>query len=135
MVKITQGIRKVDGGGLHPSTDPAIDHAGNGIGLKCNPWSSGEDRGEHRRSGGIAAHAEHDVGAMFTQQAHAGQDAEGKLGGGRQLGREADAIELADLDQVQGKAGGRHEASFQAARGADKANLRRVALHQLARYS
>ena len=125
---------EVDGGGLDALADEAIGEAGYRVRLKGhrgNPEAQG--RG-HRRAGGVAAHAEDDVGLEVADQLVARPHAEGQAEQGAQAGKPGDVLELADIDQFQLEAGFGNQARLHAARRADKEDLGRVAGDQLARH-
>ena len=78
-------------------------------------------RGQHRRSGDVAAHAEDGGGAADTAVATDRGDGQAAERGDRLA--QADAVESADLDLLQVEPRGRHQLGFHAVLGADKGDV------------
>ena len=99
---------------------------GKAFGSKASVGMLAKNRGAHRRSGGVAADADDDVGAEVAQQLAAADKAERQIEQGASLGCQRNVLELANLDQLQRISRLRNQARFQAARRADEENLRAV---------
>ena len=95
-------------------------NAGNYVRLEGHQRDVEHRTGEHRGAGGVSADAHDDIGTEVAD------DLRGLRDGARQVEEslesccEADAIERADGDQFERKAGGGDDAGFHAARGSDK---------------
>jgi len=83
-----------------------------------------EQRGrEHQRSRRVAAHAQHDVGAVAAQDAGRFEERARQPCQPAQQAPQAHALETADGHQLEREAGRRHQPGFQAARRADEHRL------------
>ena len=114
IAEISQRRSKIDRGGADPLADQPVGQAGHGIRFKGQSGHAPQQCRQHRRPGSISTHTDHHLRLPAAQQPHAVQDAARQRDQGLELGGQADAVELADIDELEGIAGLRHQARFHA---------------------
>ena len=126
------GLLEVNRGGLGHGSNHAIGEAGNDIGF--------EDRATavpRRAAASMAGPEAYPPTPMTTSgrksamMLQAAAMAVGRAVSGLEAGGQADAVELADIDQAQPKTGLRHQAGFDSALGADEDDVGAVAVPEL----
>ena len=88
-------------------------------------------RRQHRRAGGVSAHADHHVRREFIQHPSCIPDGARKVEGRFQASSQADIFQRAYADELQGKSRGGNQAVLDATRGSYEQNFRVVTFFQL----
>jgi len=114
---------EVYGSGGNDAGDEAVGESGDDVGLEGQSRDAMANGGEHRWTRGVASDADDDIRLEIANHAAGGPQ------GSRQIehcpcpGREADILKGANFYEIEGKAGLRHEAGFNAASGSNKENF------------
>ena len=108
--KNRDGRSKIDGGRADPLPDQPVGQAGHSVWFKRQSRHAPHQRRQHRRPGSIAAHPDHHLRLPAAQKTHAVHNAARECNQRLELGSQADAVKLADIDEFQGEPGLRHQA-------------------------
>jgi len=109
MAKILRGGREVHCRRVDALANEPVGEAGNCIGLEGQRGNAQQLRGQHGRTGGVAADADHCIGAVLPKHPHAAHDAQRKIEQGAYACEQRDVVELPDFDERERITGLRHE--------------------------
>jgi hypothetical protein len=107
----------------HEPRNDAVGKSRNEIWFKGHRWYAPAQRGHHRRTGGVSAHANDYIRLKFVQHPACGKHSARQIEKRFQPGRQAYAIERPDFDELQGKAGRWNQSVFKPARGTNEKHL------------